>query len=680
MDPSILTSPIPNVPNTVPPSGQAGGATANRGERLTKKPQDVGNLRSPAKSFTETLQDSGAPLNSSSIAALKLSNPKITKDSPVLSFVTGQLENVNPHEIPALVTKNAFLNTALSTEDLTGFMQTPMALGDILKALGLDGQIANKAMAAGIDLQEVISPRELLKGLGIDPSRVVAEISLLKQNLPIDGVSTYMQRAAVLRGQTKVDSAGLQEGALSERPNPLDLVEQDANKHVGSAQPELAGSALAFAPQVPSAPTVAKPTAPSNIKTAPPSNAIDTASLAGDLFAGALAATASLKSEIIDLNAAAMPTDMPALAVANPNLKAASMPMAIAAPESLGTNQAKMKAPVVSSDPYALLGEQMLQNKTDVSALATPIKLGDNTTMDALLARQFSNNMQGELKTAQPLMTGPPLEAQKSEAPAELTTNWLSIKPQDQVPSAKLASDAPRLLENTALPSFAVAGLADAWSQQDKGFGSGLENSDDDSDRDSQGDLAKPVFHAAGTEKLFDLDPKITAAPKMESNVAARADMIQKLLDGATVAMKQGGSTIRVNFGSTEHGPMDIALQVNNGVVDLRLITDSKDMRNMIGQDLPKLREALSQQNLTLGKVEVGVDSGWAQSFAGQNGQRWNNQATRNWEEMIEQSSKKSVARPAEISADMNLRSFAQRGYGMPRFSPRDVGGIQVAI
>lgn len=674
MESSLLTSPMPVMPDTTSPSSSAAQATAPRSDRVVSKIPD--NNR--GKSFAETLEANDTPATPVSLSSLKAGGQRLTKESPVLSLVTGQLENINPQDIPTLVAKNAFLNSALTADDLNAFMQTPMPLGDILKSLGIGSDLANKIRSAGMDLKELISLKDVLKGLGIDPSRVVAEISLLKQNLPFEGVAPYMKRAAVLRGQAKVDPGMGREELLGERLNPLDLEERQDSSKKNSGQADLAGSAVAFTPptvqpiNLTKANGVQTPQQPS-IKTnkTGTSSAVDPTALLNDIFGGVSTLGASVKSALSS-------SDLPQ----NPieGVAKAAEPVT----EFGKTDKPSLKADLVNKDPFALLGEQMLNRSVDVAPLASAKAMSQSDMLDALMAKQFvaDNGIKPSINTAVPMSTvktaTPELSLfqENKNMPALDMSDWLNQTTPNFTAKADILSG-----KNAVAPlpvsAFAVTSLADTPSLKDQGLGSGTSRNSEEEETEN---IKAPHLHQSGTEKLFDLDGKVAVAPKIENTAAARADVVQKLLDGAHVAMKQGNSSIRVNLGSSEHGPLDVALKVNNGVVDMRVVTDSQDMRNILGQDLPKLREALSQQNLTLGRVEVGVDSGWAQSFAGQSNQRWNNHATRQWEEMIDQPKSASILPSRDTFGDFGIRSISSRGYGIPSFATRDAGHIQVAI
>jgi flagellar hook-length control protein FliK len=84
--------------------------------------------------------------------------------------------------------------------------------------------------------------------------------------------------------------------------------------------------------------------------------------------------------------------------------------------------------------------------------------------------------------------------------------------------------------------------------------------------------------------------------------------------------VRDGGGSMRVDL-PTPWGKVDLAVRIEGGNIQVRMLADSPQVRDALNQDLPRLRESLAGQNLNLGSVEVGVGGGnaWAQNF-GQSG------------------------------------------------------------
>ena len=112
-------------------------------------------------------------------------------DYPALAFLSGQLTQDQSHLLPKIVSENPFITEALS-QNLQGFFENEKPLGDIANSLGIGASLEKISSDLGINPDTSISPGKFFKLLGIDPSRVMAELSILKQNLPLGGLSRFM--------------------------------------------------------------------------------------------------------------------------------------------------------------------------------------------------------------------------------------------------------------------------------------------------------------------------------------------------------------------------------------------------------------------------------------------------------------------------------------------------------
>ena len=129
----------------------------------------------------------------------KLATPD--RSSPVIAFITGHLEQVEPNQIPAMITQNSFIQAALSATDVNAFLNTPINLDQLLNTLGIDPSVLQTVNLATSE-DGLVSPKDLFKALGIDASRISIELAQLKDNLSLEGVAPYMRRAAALRATT----------------------------------------------------------------------------------------------------------------------------------------------------------------------------------------------------------------------------------------------------------------------------------------------------------------------------------------------------------------------------------------------------------------------------------------------------------------------------------------------
>ncbi len=74
--------------------------------------------------------------------------------------------------------------------------------------------------------------------------------------------------------------------------------------------------------------------------------------------------------------------------------------------------------------------------------------------------------------------------------------------------------------------------------------------------------------------------------------------------------IKDGGGSIRIEVGTNGLGNIDMAINVQDQKLDLRIIASSEQVRDILIKEIPKLRDELITQNVSLDSVEVGVSGG----------------------------------------------------------------------
>jgi hypothetical protein len=128
------------------------------------------------------------------LSAIKAEFGKI----PVLSLLTGRLEELEPQSIVNMVAFNSFIQKALNEADLEGYFQKNVDLESFLGDLEVPEDLINDIKSIGIDLSIVGTPYLLLKAMGVDAQQVKAEIQVLKDNLSLGSIDGYLMRAKAL--------------------------------------------------------------------------------------------------------------------------------------------------------------------------------------------------------------------------------------------------------------------------------------------------------------------------------------------------------------------------------------------------------------------------------------------------------------------------------------------------
>lgn len=85
------------------------------------------------------------------------------------------------------------------------------------------------------------------------------------------------------------------------------------------------------------------------------------------------------------------------------------------------------------------------------------------------------------------------------------------------------------------------------------------------------------------------------------------SDKISELVDKVSVLAKKGGGEMNVQLNSKEMGNMHLKVAVNEGKVDVQLITEHKDTKKLIEGDLAALKVELGNKNLELNEIKVDV-------------------------------------------------------------------------
>jgi flagellar hook-length control protein FliK len=80
-----------------------------------------------------------------------------------------------------------------------------------------------------------------------------------------------------------------------------------------------------------------------------------------------------------------------------------------------------------------------------------------------------------------------------------------------------------------------------------------------------------------------------------------------KVIDRARMMVKEGGGQVILDLGTKELGKLELAMNVNNNKVELKILAASDQVRELLSQDIGTLRESLAIEDLNLSEVEVGV-------------------------------------------------------------------------
>ncbi|RYZ52366.1 MAG: flagellar hook-length control protein FliK, partial [Proteobacteria bacterium] len=141
----------------------------------------------------------------------------------------------------------------------------------------------------------------------------------------------------------------------------------------------------------------------------------------------------------------------------------------------------------------------------------------------------------------------------------------------------------------------------------------GSEGEGDSSFLDKGSDEGIPNFTAPAAHKTtqaFEIE-----TPVVQKNEAPQ-QMNKAVFDNASMLVKEGGGAMRIDIGNKELGAIDLAVEVKDNQVDIKIVAASAHAREILATELPKLKESLQNQNLNLSKVEIGLNGGssWTSS------------------------------------------------------------------
>lgn len=666
--PELEAKPAPVARKAAEPTEAKDAAAPKDAAKNTAKADDAGKVddkKDAAKSSRKDL----APLKQAAA-----SNRQAVDSAPAVAFLSGHLEKIQPAEIPGLLTDTPFLTDAVGETDLQSFLSQPTTIGDMIDSLGLPEEVVEEAERLGLDLTATVTPSDFLKSIGLDPQRVAAELKVLQDNLSGGSIATYMQRAQALAGRNPVKDIPAQtEGTKDARPPfvpaaptgvPSGLPPLNPLAQTGGVSPTVAP---ATAGKVSSAPQGLARGDLQSFDTMALLEAL-TASPEDQLARAAEAAQAlgvsgqgqglsgldltSLSADTIDQKLLSTDVALPTLDDAtaattqsSPSMNGATFDAWAAFGDRLRGTDTKMAtadaaestdAPVTPALGRSL-EEQLFSRQvgapTPAQSNAGLGTLGMNAQAQQLNmsslkpgVERFDPRMLAEV-TARPEARSERLDfAPAVGAPSQTMLAHFAGLNKDGAAStlAPANGNAVSIDElRLALPTIAERG-SDAGQGEGRGFGGNGEgarefNLEQGSDRllgltqldaSSRPSLAKESTFSGALATQAAADPTVMTPEQ-------RVQMVQQVIDRATVLMRDGGGSVRLDLGSPELGNLEMAINMQDDRMDVRILTGSDRVRDAMMADLVRLKDALAVQNVQLGNVEVGVNGRNASGFAG---------------------------------------------------------------
>lgn len=594
----------------------------------TKQPTSDGISQNETKGNSNQLAAAGTGTAASAeLRPLKLavggkgSSETMVGNNAVLSFLTGRLDRLSPESIPSIISDSPFVKQALSASEISDLMQLPMGISELSKFFEIDQSVMNKAAANGLDASLKVTPKEFLAALGVDPGLVVAELSLLQQRLPVEGAASYIERAKAMAAAASNKAKGIatELGAVDNAKGGVKPLETNSKKDL-STEP-LLGS-------MPPTPLMASAT-PGNLQAAnaspssqqissfPPSKASQSPS-------------SSSKFSAVDVKSQQMHSPDQLLE----SLIAGRLDTNLMTPVKPANEPQLENFDGVSfketSDPYASLGLEMKSFQVESQSFApTTVAASMGGLEEQLTANGFivSQNAQSssvelpaKLDSQDKLFDADSLIAQDKDLGAGLDTSSLV-----KVDAAHMDQTVHEISSN----AFA-GGFSQSTDQSFDGEFEGREQLASDIDVS----LMSRSLNGPNAQKNETFISSIKNAP--QASEAKPDSLHSKILQHATMMLKDGGGSMRMDFQTGGMGKIDLAINLSNNQLDVRILTPNEQTRDIINNELSGLRDGLGQKGISLRNVEVGNASQTSQHFTGQNFTQGRNGQQASYNEMKE--------------------------------------------
>ncbi len=500
-------------------------------------------------------QSVGVPVKIQAILDFILKSDGLAEKAPVLASLKAQARTPLL-DLSSIVEESPFFKELELSANPEELLKKSMPVAQLLAQLQVSPKMLLALDAAGFDLRDKTSPEQVLKALGISPEKIGHALNQLQL------------------GQAEVSQA-----PTMPTQNP------HAQKKVASKEAPAETTA-------PHAPTT-KPTEGSKL---PQQQTQSTAN----------AETPVVKSAATD----------PFEQMGTRMTKASTTKMSfqddeITAPSS---NDVRTETTQVITANDLTAQEKIPELRTDNEKIVTSEGLSTPTpkapreeTLEALLRRQF-------------VSTDEPSRAlsKKDETVEADTTSPIIISAEGKTvatPAKSSVNLTPDLM--IAAQKMPISQNEGTWeNKKDSFMGEGESLQPAEKEEELSNTEAKgPDFslHEAIQHKTNRVEHKQEASAKDPVNESHFAERAKEIFDKAEMLVKDGGGSMKIDLSSHELGKLDLAVDVQADKVDLRIIASSENVKDILTQEIPKLRDALNGQNLHLKNVEISHQSmgGW---------------------------------------------------------------------
>jgi hypothetical protein len=573
------------------------------------------------------------------------------------SELAAKVGEVNVEAMPSAVSLEApSITEDLSTAQLEDLLARKVHASELPSLFQIDPSVLNTAGANILKIDAAIAAQDLLTAIKVEPNLISSDLSKFEQylpselmNAPIGDIQDLLKNALNDATQINLDSqkSGLFQGAnvMSALRQPAEQVLTTNNRKdafaasVKSESVTTKSGALLSAAKLSSSPTdSAKPSLKKSTDTEQDANTLIDSLLSVKIGGQISAPTNSL------LSANDIKTELSDISALDGSLVSADS----------------------VQDPYAQLGLEL--NQVDVkTSQFTPTIVGGS--MQSLEEQLYANGFRLDAASnTQEIQINSSIKDVKTEAenidPSNLDIPLFDAKSD---PAANVSSNVSGDISGIKI------GIQDS-NLGDSSQGDGSRNFEQIFSRDGVGSLA-----GVKTTSIDGTGFVTTLKDGTNSNDLG-SSVHSKILQHASLLLRDGGGSMRMDVTNGDMGKIDLAINLINNQLDVRILTANDLTRDIINKELSGLRDGLGQQGISLRNVEIGSSSSTPQHFSGNFSQGSQNQHA-SYNEMKEYS--KSFAESFNSNPSMSqalskpsLRGPIASGWG----SNRPLGSSSISV
>lgn len=566
----------PSTPDSLPPSRQNPQTQQAPTDQTVfdtwgaDNSQNSGPMQQPTTSLGDALQAGmdptllqaqaivqkagvGVPVKIQAILDFIFKSDAISETAPILASLKAQARTPLL-DLHAMV-DNPFFKQLENSDNPDEILKNAIPVGELLSQLQVSPKMLLALDSAGFDLRAKVTPEQLLKAVGITSDRLVSALNMESQATP-----TGLHELTLSTDSSKEHVASkTPTPSQSPTKEPLPIQSQHQQGAIEPTQVET--------PTQPTPPVT--PTVPALAKT-----------VAEDPYEQLGAKQSENKTTL-------------SFADAESNRDAPSLEWGESAPlQAISLGEA--------TDP-----------KADTT-IATPATAGSfkEETLDALLRRQFAMETRAHSTPEESAVS----TRDSLDFEAQPIIGGAEAKPFAQPTKTASPLNLDQIMGTQKMP---ISSLEGSWENKQDLFTSDSEEFEPIEQEDSisfESNASEFVLQDSTQQHAPSrMEHKADAPAKEPVNETHFAEKAQEIFDKAEMLVKDGGGAMKIDMSSDELGKLDLAVNVQGDKVDLRIIASSEKVKEILTQDIPRLREALSDQNLQLKNVEISQQSmgGW---------------------------------------------------------------------